>query len=354
MSSSIRTLIFLPLCLLAFACGSDPTSQAENVASQGAMEKTTAVHIQIVKPQDLEERFSLPGSLVAWQDLLLAAETAGTIDWVGPDEGELLAAGQNILTIDSVSQKANLERDRVDAEIKQKNMQRMERLVAENLVSRQEFDNSVTAFEAAKQKLELSRIALQKSIVQAPVAGVLDARMVDRGEYVKVGDPVATVVQVDRLKVLMDVPEKDVRYLHVGEEVNVIQAQIDTGEKVRRNGKLFHLAYKADPMTRTYLGKVEVDNSDRLLRPGMIVRIEALRRVIKDAIAIPLYAVVDVDGRKVVFVEKSGKAELRVVNVERVVGSLAVIDEGLSVDEHLVVKGQQLLADGTNVKVEAD
>ena len=257
MRSSICNLILLNLCLLPFVagCGSDTASETNAGSQLSTVEKATSVNVQIITAQDLEERFTLPGSLEAWEDLTLAAEIAGPVDWVGPHEGETLTAGQKILTIDSVSQKANLERDRVDAKIKQKAMERLASLVAENLVSRQEYDNSVTAYEASKQNLELSHIALQKSSVHAPLAGVLDARLVERGEYLKAGDPVAVVVQVDRLKAIIDVPEKDVRYFHIGEEVSVIQAQIDTGEEISRTGTLVHLAYKADPMTRTYLGK---------------------------------------------------------------------------------------------------
>jgi membrane fusion protein (multidrug efflux system) len=356
MRCAIRKLILLNLCLLPLVagCGSDSSSESINVSQAAAVDKATSVKVQIITLQDLEERFTLPGSLEAWEDLTLAAEIAGTVDWVGPHEGETLTAGQKILTIDSVSQEANLERSRVDAKVKQKAMERLASLVAESLVSRQEYDNSVTAYEASKQDLELARIALQKSKVTAPLAGVLDARLVERGEYLKVGDPVAVVVQVDRLKALIDVPEKDVRYFHPGEEVRVIQAQIDTGKEISRAGTLIHLAYKADPLTRTYRGKIEVDNRDRQLRPGMIVRIEALRREIKNAIAIPLYAVVDLDGRKVVFVEEQGKAQLRPVKIDHVIGDQAVILDGLNLNERLIVKGQQLLVDGAAVKVEAD
>ncbi|MGK2905102.1 MAG: efflux RND transporter periplasmic adaptor subunit, partial [Desulfuromonadales bacterium] len=292
MRSAISRLILLNLCLLPLVagCGSESPSESMSALPSAAVDKSTAVKVQLVTAQNLEERFTLPGSLEAWEDLTLAAEIAGPVDWVGPKEGETLTAGQKILTIDSVSQDANLERNRVDAKVKQKAMERLASLVAENLVSRQEYDNSVTAYEASRQDLELARIALQKSKVTAPVDGILDARLVERGEYLKVGDPVAVVVQVDRLKVLIDVPEKDVRYFHSGEEVRVIQAQIDTGEEISRAGKLIHLAYKADPQSRTYRGKIEVENRDRQLRPGMIVRIEALRREIKDASAIPLYA----------------------------------------------------------------
>jgi membrane fusion protein (multidrug efflux system) len=304
MSSAIRNLVLLSLCLVPLfaGCGAESASETGPAEQGTANDKATSVKVQLVAAQDLEERFSLPGSLYAWEDLTLAAEIAGPVDWVGPEEGEILTAGQKIMTIDSVSQRANLERNRVDAEIKEKAMQRLQRLVAENLVSQQEYDNSVTAYEAARQNLTLASIALQKSIIKAPVAGVLDDRMVERGEYVKVGDPVALVVQVDRLKVLIDVPEKE----------------------------------------------------DRQLRPGMIVRIDALRRELKGAIAIPLYAVVDLDGRKVVYVDAEGQAQLRPVKIDRVIGDQAVILEGLSLGEKLIVKGHQLLADGAKVKVEAN
>lgn len=347
-------VFFLSTCMLLLmaGCSSDPAAELPGTVPAAASEKATAVQIQTVTAQDLAEQITLPGSLAAWEDLTLAAEIAGPIDWVGPQEGDALAAGAAILTIDSVSQKANLARDRVAAEVRKKAMERLESLVAENLVSRQEFDNSVSSYETARQQYELSRIALEKSNVRSPVAGVLDARMVERGEYVKAGDPVALVVQINRLKALIDIPEKDVRYFHIDEVVSVVQAQIDTGEEVRRSGTLVHLAYKADPVTRTYRGKIEIDNRDHQLRPGMIVRIEALRREIKEAIAIPLYAVVDFEGRKVVFLEEAGKASLRPVEVDRVIGDQAVIGAGLAPGERLIVKGQQLLADGTTVKVE--
>jgi len=345
-------LTTLFLLLLVAGCGSESSSETGVVPQRATPEKATSVRIQVVTPQDLDEYFTLPGSLEAWEDLTLAAEIAGPIDWVGPGEGEGVVAGQTLLTIDSVTQQANLASARVDAEIKQATMQRLERLVSENLVSRQEYDNSVNAYEAAKQKHQLAHIALQKSIVKAPVEGILDRRLVERGEYIKLGDPVAVLVQVDRLKALVDVPEKDVRYLHPGEEVQLIQAQIDTGREVRRQGKLVHLAYKADPLTRTYRAKIEVDNHDRQLRPGMIVRIEALRRSVSGAIAIPLYAVVDLDGRKVVYVESQGKARLRPVTLDRVIGEQAVLLDGLMANERLIVKGQHLLFDGAAVNVE--
>ncbi len=354
MKTTMRVLLSAILLLpLLAACSSESTESKAAEVNQEA-DKATFVRIQIVTPQDLDEYFTLPGTLQAWEDLTLAAEIAGPIDWVGPAEGDTIQTGQAIMTIDAVSQKAKLESARVDAETKRATMQRLERLVAENLVSRQEYDNSVNAYEAAKQNLQLAQIALAKSFVKAPVTGVLDTRFVERGEYIKAGDPVAVLVQVDKLKAVVEVPEKDVRYFHKGEDVSVIQAQIDSGEELLREGKLVHLAYKADPQTRTYRAKIEVDNRDGQLRPGMIIRIEAVRRNLWNAVAVPLYAVVDLDGRKVVFVEDDGKARMRPVKIDRVIGDQVVIADGLQINERLIVKGQQLLADGAAVKVEAE
>ena len=127
MRSAIGNLILLILCLLPLVagCGPAPSSEADSAAPQAVIEKSTSVKVIKVVAQDLEERFTLPGSLEAWEDLTLAAEIAGPVDWVGPHEGEVLKRGQKILTIDSVSQKANLERDQVDAKVKQKTMERL-------------------------------------------------------------------------------------------------------------------------------------------------------------------------------------------------------------------------------------
>ena len=89
MISAFRNLGLLNLCLLLLiaGCGSDSSDGANAVAQMSAVEKATSVNIQIITAQDLEERFTLPASLAAWEDLTLAAEIAGPVDWVEPGPG---------------------------------------------------------------------------------------------------------------------------------------------------------------------------------------------------------------------------------------------------------------------------
>jgi len=133
--------------------------------------------------------------------------------------------------------------------------------------------------------------------------------------------------------------------------VDVTQAVIQREKGSSKEGKIFHLAYRADPVTKTYLAKVEIDNRDGSLRPGMIVRISALRRKLPQVIAIPIFALVERDGQKLAFVEEDGFARMRKVKVDAVLGETVVIEEGLAAGERLIVKGQRLVADGSRVSV---
>jgi membrane fusion protein, multidrug efflux system len=181
------------------------------------------------------------------------------------------------------------------------------------------------------------------------VDGFLDRLLVDRGEYVAEGDAAAVVMQVNRLRALVDVPEKDIQALSLEKKAQVIAASVEGSSGSGIPGEVVHLSYQADPATRTYLAKIAVDNSAGSLRPGMIVQVGFTLRELTQVVAIPLYAMVDRDGAKVAFVEEAGKARLRTVKVGPIIGNLAVIEKGLDAGDRLIVKGQQLIGDGAAV-----
>ena len=353
----IHQLIVLSSMFVALlavtGCSDESANGSAEATADVAAKPAKVTHIEVLPLvlTDVQERFTLPGALKAWEDLTLAAEVAGSVTWIGPQEGQRLKRGKAILTIDPETSQANYDRDKVELELKKKKLERLQSLVEQQLVSQQEYEDGVNAYERARAALRQSEVALKKSTLKMPINGVLDDLLVDRGEYVKAGDPIAVVVQIDRLKVEVDVPEKDISYLSPGEEVSVVQANIGRGSGIQREGKLVHLAYKADPITRTYRALVEIDNKDRQLRPGMIVRVEAIRRELPQAVTIPLYALVDRDGKKVVFVEHKAIATQRDVVVEAILGDRVVIHSGLEAGENLIVKGQQLIADGARVQI---
>jgi len=312
------------------------------------------VEVQVLRQQTLEETFTLPGTLEAWEDLTLSVEVAGTVKKIGPQEGDQLKAGAPILHMDTDILETSLARAEADYRLRQKELERMRQLREQNFISAQELDTAANAFDVADSERRRLQTTLEKSTLRTPVAGRLDRLLVDRGEYVKDGAAAAVVIQIDRLKVLIEVPEKDVAFIQVGDPVRIEQAAIEGLPQIVLPGKIIHLAYKADESTRTYLAKIEVNNGTGLLRPGMIVRSRILRRSLADVLAVPLYAVVEREGQKFLFVEEEGAVFRRPVELGAVIGDKVVVLGGVVAGERLVVKGQQLMTHGAKVKVAGD
>ncbi|MCK5352402.1 efflux RND transporter periplasmic adaptor subunit [bacterium] len=328
------------------AAEAEPVTEATSEVEKNPVN----VAVQILKPQDVEETFTLPGTLEAWENLTLSLEQPGAIVWVGPSEGDRLKTGDEILRIDKEALLSQHARNKTDYDIREKNLERADSLLKEQLISERERDGVYQAFQSANTSLTETRIALAKSTLISPIDGILDRLFVDRGEYGNVGAPAAVIVQVDKLKVIVDVPEKDVSFTKTGQKVVVLPAGVK-GKGVGRPGRITHVSYLANEMTRTYRSKVQIDNSDGFLRPGMIVRVKFVRRVINEAIVVPLYAIVDRDGEKFVFVVEDGTAVRRQVRLGPIINGTVVIFGGIQVGEHLVVKGQQFVVDGGPVTV---
>jgi membrane fusion protein (multidrug efflux system) len=319
-------------------------------------EEVKAVNVVIWEavPGNVEETFTLPGTLEAWENLTLSLEQSGPITWVGPKEGDSLKAGQPILKIDTRLLETEHARNNMEYDLKVKQLERVEKLFEKQLVSQREYDIVKNDFDTASTNLEQSSIALEKSTLTSPVDGILEQLLVDRGEYGHAGMPAAVVVQVDRLKVLVDVPEKDVTAVRVGQGVTVLPADLDGNGVVGRDGKVIQVDFLADELTRTYQTKIEIDNRGGFLRPGMIVRVRCVRRLLEDVLVVPLYAVLDRDGEKYVFVVEDGTAVQRQVRLGPVIDGKVVLFGGLQVGEDLIIKGHQLVSDGGPVNVVED
>lgn len=332
--------------LLASGCKSEAPPPA------AAPEKIVSVAVEELVAEDLDESLTLPGTLEAWEDLTLAAELPGMVKAIGLREGDRVARGEVIARIDPEAQEAELIKAEADLSLQKKNLARLEQLLADRFVSQKEVDETRKALDVARAELHRAQVDLDKSILRSPVDGIVDQLLVDRGEYVTPGTPVAVVVQVDRLKALVEVPEKDIQYLKLGQPVQVIPASIGGPDGQALSGEVIHVAYKADPVTRTFVAKVAVDNPGGRLRPGMILRVVLARRSLNQVVSVPLAAVMERESGKVVLVEEEGVARVRPVVSGGVVGDRLVILSGLTPGERLIVRGQQLVADGAKVRVD--
>jgi membrane fusion protein (multidrug efflux system) len=166
------------------------------------------------------------------------------------------------------------------------------------------------------------------------------------GEYADIGKPLVDIVNIDKIKINVQVPELDVRYVKKGQPTPI---KIDAFADQTIIGTVDFVAFKADPATKTFLVRSVIDNASHDIRPGMIGRVVFVRRIIPDAIAAPLFSIVDKGGERIVFVEEDGIAQSRTISIGVIEGDRIQITSGLEAGDHLIVKGHTEVEDGMKV-----
>jgi membrane fusion protein (multidrug efflux system) len=345
MNARLLRAVLLLVVLLLSAC----TTSVDEEDTDTANERRIRVVTQTLVPTDLTETFTLPTQLEALNDITLSAEIAGNLVRVHVEEGAEVTAGQILLEIDADTIRSQLVREEQNVAVLTRTHDRLERLESQGLVSRQEFDEVINRLAAAQATLRLAQLQFEKSTPRSPLNGVVDRRHVEPGEYVDPGTPLVRVVMVDQLKAVADVPEKDVAFIAPGQQVDIVNAAVQGRDPEKVSGVIEHIAFVADPATRTYRTTMLIEEPGTMLRPGMIVRTTFVRMEHEQAIVVPLSAVIDRQGRKIVYVVEEGTAREVEVVPGSFVGPQVVIRSGLEAGQQLVTKGQQLLIDGALV-----
>lgn len=333
-------------CVLLLLGGCDSTPPAEQVADN---ERRVNVVTRTLVPVDLTETFRLPARVQARDDLIISAEVAGTVLKTPAHEGMSVVPGQTLIETDSAVIRAQLEREIRNVAVLTSRRDRLQRLEAEGLVSRQELDDVNNGLTAAQTALDQAQIQLQKTILRSPINGVVDRRLVDIGEYVDPGKALLRLVSVEQLEVVADVPEKDVMFLKPGQQVTISPAIIHGEQAIPLTAIIEHIAFVADESSRTYRTRMLIEQPDGILRSGMIVRATFVRQEHQQALVVPLFSVLDRGNAKVVYVVEDGFAREIEVSIGSSVGQQLVVRSGLEAGQQLVVKGQQLLIDGAAV-----
>src|SRR5690606_25233138 len=152
----------------------------------------------------------------------------------------------------------------------------------------QQSENLKTNIESAQAQmknleaqLELLQIQLAKSYIKSPTSGIVDKTFTDLGEIIGQGNPVLDIMEMDRVKVNGGVPERDLPSIKPGSKVSV---KLDAYPEKTFMGEVIYIGSSADPANKTFPVKIALNNSDHLLKPGMIANFTLIRKSYNDAI----------------------------------------------------------------------
>jgi membrane fusion protein (multidrug efflux system) len=184
--------------------------------------------------------------------------------------------------------------------------------------------------------------------VKSTIPGIVKSVMIQEGATVNPGVPLFQVVDMDVVDVVVDVPEKRIEQVRIGQPVEL--SVISYPDRVF-HGVIDRLSPVVDPASRSLETRIRVVNRGYQLKPGMFAQADIILQELDDALTIPLAALVDKEGREVVFVvaqEVVREVEPDIAFIQR---DRAVVESGIAEGDMLVVIGQQSLSDGDSVTV---
>ena len=337
-------VLVVTIWLLSGQLSGDEEAQQVMGSQARKAETENAVRVRTQSAETVMRTIVVNGKTAPARIVNLAAETDGRIVYTGAERGASLEKGDIIVRLDERDRSARLAQ--AEATVRQREVEydaRL-RLKSESYVSEAQLQEAIALLETAKAELTRARLDLTYMTIRAPFAGALQARAVEIGDFVSLGDPVATFVDNRTVIVSANLSEFDARFVRVGDEAT---ASLATGETVR--GRIRYVAPVANEATRTFEVELEVDNRDGALRAGGTaeLRIPA-EQVLAHRISPSLLTLDDAGNVGVKIVNAEGQVEFVVADIA-LSSNEGVWLAGLPETTTIITVGQGYVASGALV-----
>jgi membrane fusion protein (multidrug efflux system) len=300
-----------------------------------------------VAPTTIYDRINLPGVIEPWEKLSVLAKIHGTVIEVEVSEGETVTKGQVIARIDPDDFRIALDSARATFELAVAKHKRLASLYEEGIVPEAEIENLEAQVKTSKAALENAELMLSRCTITAPISGVIRRLDAKEGLLLSVSDPVAEILQVDKVKAVVGIPESDVALVR---DIKEVSLTIQALENKKIVGRHHFLASSPEIGARVYRLELAIDNKDNLILPGMFFRAKLVKRVITDTVAVPLFTVIKREDRQFVFVEENGVAKQLPVELGIIEDWRVQITKGLSPGSRVVVEGHRDIENGYKLK----
>jgi len=207
--------------------------------------------------------------------------------------------------------------------------------------------NAQGVVDAAQTTLALAKRSLNYTVITAPIGGYVSERNADIGEYISPQQKVATIVNLNPLRVRIDIPEQAMSRVHVGESVSVAVAAYTDRSFA---GHIARISPNVSATSRTLTVEAEVQNPDAVLKPGQFATVRILLPQSEPAVMVPQRALRTISGATYVFIIKNGHAEQRLVQSGQAESDLVEIKSGVAADELVATSNVDQLSDGVVVR----
>jgi membrane fusion protein, multidrug efflux system len=304
------------------------------------------VKVAMVRESAVTDDVTAVGTLLADEAVVIRPEIAGRIVKIHFNEGEPVAAGMTLISMDTSDLRAKLAANEADVTVNRQRFERAKNMAGEKFMSQQAVEEASSNLSRAIAFKQETLAQLAKAEIRAPFKGILGLRKVSNGAYLRAGDDIVSLEDISALKLDFRVPEVFLSKITKNQDVNV---RVDTFPKETFAGKVYAVEPTVDVQTRTAMLRARIPNPESKLKPGMFSRVTLILEKRGTALVIPEQAIVPKGNVSLVVKVVDGKAVFVPVKLgQRRPGEVEIL-EGLAVNDTVVTDGQIKLQPGAPV-----
>jgi multidrug efflux system membrane fusion protein len=343
----------------------DGTAGAPRAGASGAQGPATLVTIAVARRQDVPVNVTVNGMVVSLNSVDVRPQVSNMVQKVHVKEGDFVRAGQPLFTLDARADQANLEKakaqqlkDQATLSDLERQYRRSEELQAQNFIAKSATETVLAQVQAQRAAVEADKAAVQSAAVQlsydqirAPISGRTGVIAAYVGTLAQTAIPLVTVTQLDPIAVQFPVPEGRLQDLLAAASQHSPVTAMIPGRPLPLQGVLSFVDNTVDPQVGTVRAKATFTNAEHQLWPGQYVNASVTVRTLKQAVVVPLAAVITSPNGRIVYVVIEEKVQPRKVEIDYSFGDQAAVS-GLQAGERVVVEGKQNLRPGSRVRLE--
>lgn len=340
------------------------------------MRAPMTVEVAPTRRETVREHITVVGNLIGAATVEVVPKVSGRLQSVAVKLGDPVRKGQTLARVEDreireqVRQaeasfevaRATVRQREADLKFAETSLERSRSLFSRNLLPRQTLDDAEARYEAAQAQLDLARaqfnqsqarldelrITLANTTIASPVDGFVAKRNLDPGAFANQNAAVLSVVDLSTVRMVANLIERDAKRVQAGTEAAV---EVDAYPGERFAGRVARVAPVFDPATRTAEMEIEVPNRSGRLKPGMYARVNLTVGVRENALVVPRNAVVDIEGKRGVFVPQENRAAFRAVQTGLQDENRVEITSGLDDGAPVITTGALALRDGDPIQL---
>jgi len=348
------TLIISLISMISCAPGGSGKSDAAMESDAAEMKEVSALAVEVKEmiPETISRYFEVTGYMEALQDAYISPEINGQIKFVKSDRGDRVQKGETLIQLNTDLTEKSIAEVRTSLELATVIFEKQEGLWKQNIGSELQFLEAKNGVESLEARLATLLKQLDMARVSAPFAGIVDDIMVKEGEMASPGMMLVHLINLNTMRVSARVSEAYLNSVRVGDQVELrFSSYPEDVLKVR----VSRLGEMIDNQTRTFTLEVILKNSDEKYKPNMLTSVRITDYKDDEALVVPSIVLKqDFNGMFLFRAIKSDQgttAEKVYVKTGITVEDKTVISEGISPEDRVIIKGYNLVSDGSQVSI---